>query len=1433
MTYLITRSDGSFLLELDNNSIVNDKTSLTLIGENVKSYGSYVNQNFVNLTDNFANSESPAIPIVGQIWYDRANHLVRVFNGQLWDTVSSPFNGNTGVIKFNLLSGSSPIKVILSVVASQIHSVYSQYAIAFDDLPESIQYNNKSYVFKQLFPNGIDYGVTLGALSNVTLEYNGNAYSTTKLRVPATIGLSGDFNGNVEFSGNANVVINSSFSNLYVGNSNVTINGVYSNVTVDNTGRIVNLGNISYNDVISALGYIPYSSANAAVDNVPNTLVIRDQFGNFSTNLVSATTTYTTKFVNNVTVNLTGGVEGASIGFNGSSNIVIDSYRTMPGNIAAGVYNNVTVNSAGVVETASLIEKMPVGSIVLYNNSVVIPEGWALCNGGNIITPDGQTVTTPNLVNVAIGGTTYIMKVFRNVYLPSNDTIVGTLSVNLVGGGVPTITFVGGPDIKYPPLVFSNVNVSTTTANVNTYTKIKRSFIPDGFKGSRNTPSASATNGFDYKVNDVLYFDFPDFNQKASARVTEIGANGGITKVELQNEGRYKPFVNNALGLKPESLKKVKPSGGSGTNAVFDLEIERVNQPSIVQDVDFKDNLFFDSVSIVLSGGDPNAVMLSQTNIFGDLSNLSVVQVINNLKFRQQTGLPPRLGKYMLSLDDIVNYSGVLGIPVNITNFTIALQNRLMLLKITDLSNEFSYLGYYPSDDKLFGASYIGFGQYVAILKGAKTDKVGNTLVSAGFQLTGLNTVDGLTNEVFLTYVSKTIVNAKVSIFNNRIAIQTALEINNQTKQNTIPVPAPLIGAPLLTTGNANIIISESVIDGIAVTYGGIKPDGNTAVGYGGGSFVLGGQGVNNNIYSVINESIYGNGQININGGKSSDNDYNVFDPGLDTGTGSKFKDGVSTETGTGSGYKTQGGGPVDYSNTGNSKGYGKGYTLSNAEIEGIVRHEATLRGIDPDVAVAVWSSEGKGSYQSGIVPTNPNVGTNNGFEASYGPFQLYTGGGLGNKYQTITGKDLTTDNTPLGIISQIQFALDEAATSGWGAWYGAAKVGVSNFDGLAGAKPVNNLGGQLSIEYFPIASKLISDSASDIIEKVASSDIVKGVTATASKLVNGLSPLGTVASIVESAVLPTSIIGLTGVTTAVVNAVSAGKIAVSVGTSIINSVSSVLENAGVTVPSVKAPATVGGITVSTIKSTSSSGSSGGYSLGSTSPPNNGPSVTISKPASDFSSGSGTKLSFSSSTTGGQSATAGVMTSGASLSFGSSVSSAKTSTGSTASYSLGTSVSKPSNGGVAASNTGGAYSLKGCFVFDTLVDMLDGTVKKIGELRLGDQIRGGEVLALHCYDGAPLYNYQGVHVSGTHYVFENGKPVMVKDSVNAEKIDDVYGLYTVDTSGRRIFANDIEFADHNGDGVIFDFFNNTTTTTFNSEKEIFDEVLRQVKDAKL
>jgi len=135
---------------------------------------------------------------------------------------------------------------------------------------------------------------------------------------------------------------------------------------------------------------------------------------------------------------------------------------------------------------------------------------------------------------------------------------------------------------------------------------------------------------------------------------------------------------------------------------------------------------------------------------------------------------------------------------------------------------------------------------------------------------------------------------------------------------------------------------------------------------------------------------------------------------------------------------------------------------------------------------------------------------------------------------------------------------------------------------------------------------------------------------------------------------------------------------------------------------------------------------------------------------------------------------------------------------------------------------GGNY----CFDPNTLVQMADGSEKKIKEMQIGDKTLGGKVTGVLQFKPTDeIYNYKDVIVAGSHFVKEDDEFIPVADSPHSFKIDIIPVVYSLDTSDRRIWIKGIEFADYNGDGIAKNFLRNSgiDLSGFNQE------VLRQVE----
>jgi hypothetical protein len=95
MSYTITTTAGTTIATVADGTVNPTATSLTLIGKNYAGYGIFLNENYVKLLENFNNSTAPTAPLTGQLWYDSATNLLKVYNGSIWKPISSSASGST------------------------------------------------------------------------------------------------------------------------------------------------------------------------------------------------------------------------------------------------------------------------------------------------------------------------------------------------------------------------------------------------------------------------------------------------------------------------------------------------------------------------------------------------------------------------------------------------------------------------------------------------------------------------------------------------------------------------------------------------------------------------------------------------------------------------------------------------------------------------------------------------------------------------------------------------------------------------------------------------------------------------------------------------------------------------------------------------------------------------------------------------------------------------------------------------------------------------------------------------------------------------------------------------------------------------------------------------------------------------------------------
>jgi hypothetical protein len=121
MTYFVNKTDGTAIVIPDGTKDTSS-TSLTLLGRLSSNYGEDQNENFVRLLENFAFAISPNNPITGQLWYDSANSVLKVYNATTssWKSVGQNIQGNVEIAA-NLVVGSQGFEI--QEIAGQVNLI--------------------------------------------------------------------------------------------------------------------------------------------------------------------------------------------------------------------------------------------------------------------------------------------------------------------------------------------------------------------------------------------------------------------------------------------------------------------------------------------------------------------------------------------------------------------------------------------------------------------------------------------------------------------------------------------------------------------------------------------------------------------------------------------------------------------------------------------------------------------------------------------------------------------------------------------------------------------------------------------------------------------------------------------------------------------------------------------------------------------------------------------------------------------------------------------------------------------------------------------------------------------------------------------------------------------------------------------------------------
>lgn len=80
MSYIINNTRGQIVAVVADGTVNTTSTDLYLVGRALTDYGTYENENYVYLLENFANSTAPTQPVLGQLWYNSDTDVISTYS---------------------------------------------------------------------------------------------------------------------------------------------------------------------------------------------------------------------------------------------------------------------------------------------------------------------------------------------------------------------------------------------------------------------------------------------------------------------------------------------------------------------------------------------------------------------------------------------------------------------------------------------------------------------------------------------------------------------------------------------------------------------------------------------------------------------------------------------------------------------------------------------------------------------------------------------------------------------------------------------------------------------------------------------------------------------------------------------------------------------------------------------------------------------------------------------------------------------------------------------------------------------------------------------------------------------------------------------------------------------------------------------------------
>ncbi len=384
MAYTINLTDGTIFATIADGT-VNTSSSMTLVGKNYAGYGEFLDENFIHLLENGSNTTAPSAPLTGQLWWDKTNNLLKVYNGTTFKTISAatasstqPTSNVTGDLWYDTTN--QQVKVYTGSSFIVVGPAFTSTEGTAGAIPETVNDNTAT----PHYVTGLYVAGTRVAL--VSKDANFTAAAPTSTLFPT----------------------------------------VYRGITVSNTTGTTFAGNVTNTgSIVMTSGGVATATVTSTGANVTGTL---SASGNITGgNLVTAGLT-------TVTGNVIGGnlVTGGAVSATG---IISATANVIGGNLVTGGLATVTGNViGGNINTGGLVSAT--GNVVggNINTGGLVSATGAVTATGNI---QGGNLRTAGLIS-ATGNITSAGNVAGTFFIGNGSQLTG-LSL-----GVSVTKFVNG-----------------------------------------------------------------------------------------------------------------------------------------------------------------------------------------------------------------------------------------------------------------------------------------------------------------------------------------------------------------------------------------------------------------------------------------------------------------------------------------------------------------------------------------------------------------------------------------------------------------------------------------------------------------------------------------------------------------------------------------------------------------------------------------------------------------------------------------------------------------------------------------------------------------------------------------------------------------------------------------------------------------------------